>query len=51
MSDLVGNPEDRFSGDEAHIGIVKYLNIQTPNNFADNTQKHKLAKLKDSTKK
>ena len=25
MSDLVGNPEDRFSHDAAHINLLKYL--------------------------
>ena len=34
MSDLVGNPEDRFSLDETHFKVisvtVKFLNFRTP---------------------
>ena len=25
MSDLVGNPEDRFSHNEAHVSTIKYI--------------------------
>ena len=36
VSDLVRNPEDRFSYDAAHIISVKN-DIRTPSNFAVNT--------------
>ena len=30
MSDLVGNPEDRFSQNEAHLAADKFQTVETP---------------------
>ena len=41
MSDLVGNPEDRFSQNETHLAADKFQTVETPAIFCQITlRKH-----------